>query len=551
MTDAKHFLHSTTKDLADSLYQTNLQMEEQEAKRRATALGFQYIDLKNFPVDLNVLGLWTETEAAAAQGAIFYRDGNDLRVGCVDPKNPALIEKLKDLQNQYDLSIYICSKSSFDTTLKLYKKIVTAQHHHGETVDITKHLNYSEAVKKITTADPAQLGAGYILEAIFSAAMAATASDIHFEPEKNSLRVRIRIDGLLQDVFLLDRSKQKEIYSRIKILSKMKLNVENLPQDGRMTFYYLKKPIDVRVSSLPSAYGEAFVLRLLGTGTIRLSMDKLGLVGHSANVIFDELARPNGMIITTGPTGSGKTTTLYTFLAELNKPGVKIITLEDPIEYKLEGIQQTPIDHTVDFSFAKGLRAVLRQDPDIVMVGEIRDQETAETALQASLTGHIVLSTLHTNDAASSITRLYNMGVKPYVIAPALNAIIAQRLLRRICEHCKVESVLDPHLLEKIMLQLKAIPEKFRSFDIRKVTFYHSPGCEQCMNLGYKGRIGVYEIIQVEENIKNLILKEASINEIKKTARENGSLSMTQDGLVKALMGITDVEEVLRVTGEY
>jgi type II secretory ATPase GspE/PulE/Tfp pilus assembly ATPase PilB-like protein len=339
------------------------------------------------------------------------------------------------------------------------------------------------------------------------------------------------------------------LVARLKILSKLKLNVDNLPQDGRITFQYLGKPVDVRVSTLPSAYGEGIVMRLLGTGAVNLKVSELGFEGRAKNIVEESLQRPNGMIITTGPTGSGKTTTLYAFLNELNETGVKIITLEDPVEYKLEGIQQTPIDHTVDFNFAKALRAVLRQDPDIVMVGEIRDAETAEAGLQAALTGHVVLSTLHTNDAAGAVPRLITMGVKPFVIAPALNAVIAQRLVRKLCEACKQPIKLDPSVLEKVILWLKQIPENSEVTVPEKKEFFHSPGCEACHNLGYKGRIGIYEVIQVNDAMKELILKNASTTDVKKQAIADGMITMLQDGLLKALAGVTDVEEVFRVAG--
>jgi type II secretory ATPase GspE/PulE/Tfp pilus assembly ATPase PilB-like protein len=266
-------------------------------------------------------------------------------------------------------------------------------------------------------------------------------------------------------------------------------------------------------------------------------------------MIEAQLHKPNGMIITTGPTGSGKTTTLYSFLKELNKPGVKIITLEDPVEYKVEGVQQTPIDHRVDFSFPKALRAVLRQDPDVVMVGEIRDPETAETALQAALTGHIVLSTLHTNDATGAIPRLLTMGVKPFIIAPAMNAIIAQRLVRKLCEFCRQKTEIDNALLEKVKQHLAEIPKASGYVVPTELVFYTAKGCEKCGGLGYKGRMGIYEVIEITDPMRELILTEPSGLAIKKLAYEQGSLTMVQDGLIKVLEMVTDVEEVFRVAG--
>jgi type II secretory ATPase GspE/PulE/Tfp pilus assembly ATPase PilB-like protein len=292
-------------------------------------------------------------------------------------------------------------------------------------------------------------------------------------------------------------------------------------------------------------------MRLLGTGASTLKLKDLGFSKQALEVVARQLQKPNGMVITTGPTGSGKTTSLYAFLNELNEPGVKIITLEDPVEYKLEGIVQTPIDHNHDFDFAKGLRAVLRQDPDIVMVGEIRDQETAEVALQAALTGHLVFSTLHTNDAAGAIPRLLNMGIKPFVAAPALSAVLAQRLVRRLCQNCKKPAPLSPTVMEKIQYILKQIPKNANQEVPKELLFYHSTGCEQCHNLGYQGRVGIYEVLENTEAIQALILKEnSSMAEFKKVAVSQGMVTMVQDGLLKALQGMTDVEEVFRVAGE-
>ena len=307
--------------------------------------------------------------------------------------------------------------------------------------------------------------------------------------------------------------------------------------------------MDVRVSVLPSNFGEAIVLRLLGSGAVDLDIDNLGLTGKAMQVIQDQLAKPNGMIITTGPTGSGKTTTLYAFLRQLNKPGVKIITLEDPIEYKVEGVQQTPIDHRVDFSFVKALRAVLRQDPDVVMVGEIRDPETAETSLQAALTGHVVLTTLHTNDASGAVPRLLTMGVKPFIIAPAVNAVIAQRLVRKLCTKCIKNAEIDSVTMQKIEVILQDIPANAGVTVPKDLQFYTSSGCNACGGVGYMGRIGVYEVMDVTDKMKESILTEPSGIALVKMAKEQGTITMTQDGLLKALQKLTDVTEVFRVTG--
>lgn len=547
---SKTFLQSTQSDLARTLSDVNRRMEEEQAVNKAGALGLPYVNLQRFPVDLNVLGLFSEDEARQAQSFPFYKELHDVRIATVSPNNAVLKEKIKALSEKYKISLYFISTASYDQMLKLYSKVLTPKNDYHETIIIKEKQDFSKVLSELTD-ESAQKAKNItdLLSLIFAAAMSVEASDIHIEPEAGFVKLRFRVDGVLQDVLHVAKDLQHSLMSRIKILSKLKLNVENLPQDGRISFYYLEKPVDVRVSTLPSAYGEGIVMRLLGIGAVNLKVNELGFTGRAKDIIEEALARPNGMIITTGPTGSGKTTTLYAFLNELNEPGVKIITLEDPVEYKLEGIQQTPIDHTVDFNFAKALRAVLRQDPDIVMVGEIRDAETAEAGLQAALTGHVVLSTLHTNDAAGAVPRLITMGVKPFVISPALNAIIAQRLVRKLCENCKVPIKLDPVVLEKVLLWLKQISPNSGVTVPEKKEFYHSKGCDVCHKLGYKGRIGIYEVISVNEAMKQLILVNASTTDVKKQAMADGMTTMLQDGLLKALQGVTDVEEVFRVAG--
>jgi type IV pilus assembly protein PilB len=546
---SKNFLAQTPADLVRSMDEVNRRMEEQQAQSAAAALGLPYVDLHNFPVDLNVLGIFLEEEAKEMLAVPFYKELKDLRIGAVNPKHPLLLEKIRELSQDNKVTLYIISKRSLEKTLKFYSKVLRPKATHDEAIDVKKEQDFTKQLKALAE-ENLQLTttASQFLEIFFGGAVLLRASDIHLEPEEHFLKLRYRIDGVLQDMLHINKSLQRQIITRIKILAKLKLNVENQAQDGRITFTYLGGPIDVRVSVLPSAYGEEVVMRLLGNNNSELKLDSLGFRQEQKEIVEKILQRPNGMVITTGPTGSGKTTSLYAFLNELNEPGVKIITLEDPVEYKLEGIVQTPIDHNVDFNFAKGLRAILRQDPDIVMVGEIRDQETAEVAMQAALTGHLVLSTLHTNDAAGAIPRLINMGVKPFIVSPALSCVMAQRLVRRICQDCKTPTKISPQLMERIKLIFSQMPKDYSQ--PKDLQFFRSPGCEKCNNLGYKGRIGIYEVLEVTEAIQNLINKEASMSDFKKTAIEQGMLTMAQDGLLKALEGITDVEEVFRVAGE-
>jgi type II secretory ATPase GspE/PulE/Tfp pilus assembly ATPase PilB-like protein len=547
----KDFLSTTSQDLARTLSEQNRAIEERETQRQADSLQMQYINLQSFPLDLNVLSLMSEADSKASESLPFYKDTHDLRIATTNPENALLKQKIKEFSDKFSVTVYFVSSSSYAETFRLYKKVLVPKSQFQEVIHTTAGDDYAAKLKEL--ADPkvqATRSATELISTLFGAALQLGASDIHIEPESHVVKARFRIDGVLQDMIHFESAQKQSLTTRIKVLSKLKLNVTNEAQDGRFTFYSDEKTIDVRVSVLPSSYGEAVVMRLLGVGATNLKLDQLGLIGRAYKVIEHELSKPNGMIITTGPTGSGKTTTLYAFLNELNEPGVKIITLEDPVEYKLEGIQQTPIDYRVDFSFVKGLRAILRQDPDIVMVGEIRDPETAETALQAALTGHIVLSTLHTNDAAGAVPRLITMGVKPFVIAPAVNAIIAQRLVRKLCPSCKKPATIQAGVIERVEKILQDISKAADVTLPKKLTWYHAEGCQECHGLGYKGRIGIYEVIEVNDTIRTMIMENASGVEIKKQAHGDGTVTMVQDGLLKALEGITDIEEVFRVAGD-
>lgn len=548
---SKNFLQGSSSDLLGAMTDMNRKMEEEAVSEKAKKLQIPYVSLRNFPIDLIVLAILSEEEAKEAGAVTFFRENTDLRIAVIDPSNALLQKKLEELSKEYKISLYLVSKSSLNDAIRFYAKVMTPKLQKGEVIVADDKTDY-EAVLNLLKEEVAQKkkNSTDLISDMFGIAMFFKASDIHFEPEEHIVKVRFRVDGVLQDLLHFSKDLQKSLVTRIKIVSHLKINVENLPQDGRITFYWGKEPIDVRVSSLPSAYGEGVVMRLLATTATSLKLDDLGFRGKAYEIIEQEIQKPNGFIVTTGPTGSGKTTTLYAFLNQLNEPGVKIITIEDPVEYKLEGVSQTPIDHNVDFSFAKALRAILRQDPDIVMVGEIRDQETAETALQAALTGHVVLSTLHTNDASGAIPRLLTMGAKPYIISPALNAVIAQRLVRRLCVACKTPAEISPTMLERISHILKDISPASETKVPEKLQFFHSPGCKECHNLGYKGRMGIYEVIQVNSAVKEMVLKEASMGDIKKQAVSDGMVTMVQDGLLKALEGITDIEEVFRVAGE-
>lgn len=390
------------------------------------------------------------------------------------------------------------------------------------------------------------------LNMIMAGGIALGTSDIHIEPTEENAKIRIRIDGVLQDVITFEKKRYQDIISRIKLISGVKLNIENKPQDGRFTILYPGKKeeysIEIRMSILPSEYGGAVVMRILDPRNL-ITIDKLGLSDDLLDIFKREIKKPNGMIIVTGPTGSGKTTSLYAFLKHINSPGIKIITIEDPIEYHLDGISQTEVNPEEGYDFANGLRAIVRQDPDAILVGEIRDLETATIGLQAALTGHTVFSTLHTNDAAGAIPRLQALGEKPVNIAPAINVIIAQRLLRALCDRCKEDIKLEEtgHF-EKIKEILENVSEKTVTFS-EETKVFKAKGCKSCNFTGYKGRLGVFEALVVNEDLENLIFSNPSTTDIRKKAIENGMITLLQDGIIKFLNGKTDLEEVDRVVG--
>ena len=383
-----------------------------------------------------------------------------------------------------------------------------------------------------------------ILEIILGGAISLSTSDIHIEPEEEQVKLRVRFDGILQDVLLLSKEIYGSLLSRIKLLSGIKFNVTDRPQDGRFSIITGILAIEIRVSSLPTEYGETVVLRILNPKSL-VSLKDLGLREDLLNLFQAEIKKPNGMIIVTGPTGSGKTTTLYAFLKEIQNPEIKIITIEDPIEYHLAGISQTQVAQEKGYNFASGLRSIIRQDPDVILVGEVRDLETADIGLQAALTGHLVLTTLHTNDAAGTVARLVNLGVKPADIGPALNIAIAQRLVRKVCQKCAKFEKPSAEELDKIKKEMRGVPKKNISAKIPKAV-----GCQYCNSTGYKGRVGLFEAFLIDDEMEKFILKNPSIAELKEKAIKNGMLTMKQDGFIKVLEGVTTIEEVERVTGE-
>lgn len=392
-----------------------------------------------------------------------------------------------------------------------------------------------------------------IVAAIINYALFERASDIHFEPEEKMLRVRYRIDGILTDFASLSTEIQPQIISRVKILANLKLDESRIPQDGRFDVNFKKKQVDIRVSSLPTVRGEKIVMRLLDKSQGILSLEDLGMTGQAFKKTLEAVAKPYGIIISTGPTGSGKSTTLYAILNRISVPAVNIVTIEDPVEYEIPGINQCQIKPKIGFTFAEGLRSILRQDPNVIMVGEVRDTETANMATHAALTGHLVLTTLHTNDAAGALPRLTNMGVEPFLITSSINLIIGQRLVRRICPNCREEIKVTDSLRKQVMEELSQIPANNKDDRARvknELKFYHGKGCREC-GQGYRGRLGIFEVLSVSSKIEEMVIGRSGTNEILKQAQSEGMITMRQDGLLKALEGLTTIDEVFRVTATF
>ncbi len=398
-----------------------------------------------------------------------------------------------------------------------------------------------------------------LLEIILAGAILLDASDIHVEPKEEQTKIRIRVDGLLQDVLFLNRQTYEKLLSRIKLLSGLKLNIDDRPQDGRFSISVPENTqqtisksysIEIRTSTLPAEYGETVVLRILNPKSL-INLEALGLRNDLLKIFNKQIKQPNGMIIVTGPTGSGKTTTLYAFLKEIQKPESKIITIEDPIEYHLKGISQTQVNPTKGYDFANGLRSIMRQDPDVVLVGEIRDLETASIALQAALTGHLVFTTLHTNDAAGTVARIQALGEKAINIAPAINMAVAQRLIRKVCKKCLKKEKVSSSVLEKLKESLKGLPKEIKIPKLGpELKIPKAVGCKECNSTGYRGRIAIFEAFLIDDELEKFILTTPSVAALREKAIEKGMITIYQDAIIRVLEGITTIEEVERITGE-
>jgi len=508
-------------------------------------------------VPLKILEIIPEESAKYYQMIPIGRKGDTLEVGMVYPEDLKAQEALKFLTRQEKVAyqVFLITPTTLDNLLKQYRTLKK---------EVSKALEELEEEIKVERVGPAPVGAAEVerlveeapiskvVAVILRHAVEGKASDIHIEPTREKLRVRFRLDGVLHSSLLLPMKVHQAVTARVKILSNLKIDEMRVPQDGRFSAKFDGKDVDFRVSTFPTTQGEKVVLRVLDPTTGLLELGQLGLVGRNLKVIKEAIEKPYGMILATGPTGCGKTTTLYAVMRILNKEGVNIVSLEDPVEYYMEGVNQSQTRPDIGYTFATGLRSIVRQDPDIIMVGEIRDEETAFLATHAALTGHLVLSTLHTNNAIGTIPRLIDLGVKPYLIPPTVNISLAQRLVRKLCSECKKKIKPAAKIRDLILAELDAIPSSAKG-DLKipkDLTIFEPVGCKKCRFEGYSGRIAVFEVLAMTDSLAELILKEPSEVKILEEAKNQGMITMKQDGILKVLEGVTSIEEVLRVAEE-
>ncbi len=526
------------------------------AKAMALSLGYPFVDLSKESIPSPILNIIPEQVAKKSQVVAFAKEGNAIKVAMLDPENLQTLDFLRKKTGGLEIMPYLTTAESLQTVLRQYTKSLKAEFGDMMPDDAADGTGSSEEDDLAKMAQ--DLPIVRIIDTLVKHAIMDGASDVHIEPEEKQIIVRYRIDGVLRTAMTLPKSALSGIVARIKVLSNLKLDEHRLPQDGRFKIETEEYKISFRVSILPVFDGEKIVMRLLNESATGLTLEKMGMHGEALESVHREIQKPNGMILVTGPTGSGKTTTLYTVVDILNSPEVNISTVEDPVEYRMDNINQTQVNAKIGMTFAAALRALLRQDPDIIMVGEIRDHETLEIAIHAAMTGHLVLSTLHTNSAAGAIPRMVDMGAEPFLIASTTNVVIGQRLVRRLCSECRQLYRLDRAELDTISksYDLDAITATMHRLGVMtarsfgEVDLYKSQGCTHCSNTGYKGRNGIYEVFDVNEEIEKLITHNATTEELERKARDNGMITMVEDGFYKVLQGITSIEEVMRVTKE-
>jgi type IV pilus assembly protein PilB len=508
--------------------------ESQLVAALATQIGLRFVDLSDFPVDGSALGRVPGAVCRRHSAIpIGFEDGR-LLVAMADPANVFAIDDLRSLTGM-DVKPVVATRADVAAAIDRYYRADSDMDDLTSVLDAQEEEDDLSKVKEIVEDAPI---VKYV-NLLITQAIQDRASDIHLEPGEHDLRVRFRIDGVLHEIMRSPKAIQQGVISRLKIMADINIAERRIPQDGRLSVNAHGRKIDLRVATLPTVWGEKVVMRILDNSTARLDLSDLGFSEHNYNVYSQSFTKPYGMILVTGPTGSGKSTTLYATLNIVSKPEVNVITVEDPVEYRLPGINQVQTNVKAGLNFASALRSILRSDPDIVLIGEIRDHETAQIAVEASLTGHLVLSTLHTNDAPSAVTRLTEMGIEPFLVGSALDCILAQRLARRLCKKCKEEFTPTAEML---------VQARFPWEDGKPLpTLYRAVGCSVCSKTGYKGRLALHEVMVVSETIERMAVEHSSATAIGEVAREEGMVTLRDDGLQKVLAGVTSLDEILRV----
>jgi len=534
--------------------------EEDLAKILSSKYGVDYVDLSGITINSDALRLIPEERARKASAAAFKMTGRLLSVAVHSPNNEDAKQIIKELEEKsFKVSVYMVSMQSLEKAWGRYKDLSFAMATRAGSLDISNEeiqeligkVHSIEDIHKLVD-DTINIKRVYriskIIGIVMSGSIALGASDIHIEPEEKETRLRYRLDGVLVDIESFDHETYDLMLSRIKLLSNLKLNIKQNAQDGRFSVVVSDKEIEIRTSILPGAYGESIVMRVLNPDTIAAPLEDLGIPPKLMKIFEHEMAKPNGLILTTGPTGSGKTTTLYAFVRKMYEPGTKIVTIEDPIEYHLKGIVQTQVEAAKGYTFAAGLRSTLRQDPDVILVGEIRDSETAEIAIHAALTGHLVFSTLHTNNAAGIFPRLIDLGINPKIMTSAIGVGIGQRLIRRICTNCAEKIPIPEERKKTIDFHVANIRRKGEDVLQTESLFKaHEGGCEKCNGTGYKGRVALYEAILIDKQIEEVVYSNPSEREVEKAADHQNILLLAEDGIQKVLNGISTIDELERV----
>jgi len=529
------------KNLQEILVDKGLIKDEDLGKLIAEELGLLFVDLKRERVDEKVLRIIPEIVAKNQKVISFNRTKKGLKVAIADPDNIQMMEWLKRKTGE-EIIAYYATPKGLKEALKYYRKELKKTFE-----EIIKEQARVAKKERVRAEDIPIIK---IVNTIIQYAYENRASDIHIEPLDKQTQVRFRIDGVLHNVLMLPKDIHLLIITRVKVLSKLRTDEHFSAQDGKFSMKFENSKFDVRVSVVPVTEGEKVVMRLLSERARRFSLESLGLLGNDLKKVNSVVKRPYGMILATGPTGSGKTTTLYAILKILNKEAVNIATIEDPVEYDIEGANQIQVNEKTNLTFAKGLRSIVRQDPDIIMVGEVRDEETASIAINSAMTGHLVLSTMHANTASTNIPRLMDMAIEPFLISSSVNIIIAQRLVRRICMKCRESYVIKGARLATLKKHLgsRIWKKTFGKIKGSSTRCYHSKGCKACNGTGYQGRIGIFEVLEMDDDIKELIMQKATADNIQDQAAENGMTTMMEDGVNKVLNGVTTVEELMRVT---